>query len=187
MLDTLDAFDTIGLTLSASDGKIVGRTTLQKLIYFETVTIQEIRLDEPYIAYFYGPFNRDVADSLGQMVFYDILDEYKVRTGHQGYAYRVTPKGSKIINRLEDRFGSTLDKMRKLIETCKKYCGLDPNSLSFAAKIHYMLESHNATGKSLAEDDLVRTGKSLGWNISKSEIQDGSKLLEQLELVKIQR
>ena len=60
----VDAFDTVGLTLAANNKEIVGRTTLQKLIYFETVKISEIRLAEPYIAYFYGPFNRDVANSL---------------------------------------------------------------------------------------------------------------------------
>jgi len=182
VLGMQDAFDIIGLTLAANGGEIVGRTTLQKLIYFETVKIPSVSLPEPYFAYFYGPFNRAVANSLERMVFYDILDER--RAGSGGYAYKVSEKGATIVDRLQGRFAQTFGRIMSLVETCDKYCRLDQNSLSFAAKVHYMLDSQKAT---LSEDELVRLGKSFGWKISKSDIMDGSELLEQLGLVKIRR
>ena len=183
----VDAFDTIGLTLAANDKEIAGRTTLQKLIYFETVMIPEISLAEPYVAYFYGPFNSDVANSLEQMVFYGILDEHRIGINHGSYVYKVAPKGTKIVNRLENELRQTFAKVKELVDLCDKYCKLAPNPLSFAAKVHYMLASQTAIKKPLPEDELVQLGKSFGWKISKSDIKNGSELLEQLELVKIQR
>ena len=186
-MKTLGAFDTIGLTLTANGGEIAGRTTLQKLIYFETVKIPEISPAGPYFAYFYGPFNRDVANSLERMVFYDILDERMTGTNHTSYVYKVSTKGTKIINKLADEFRQTLAKIKELIGTCDKCCGLDQNSLSFAAKVHYMRDTQKTIGRSLSRDEIVRLGKSFGWKISKSDIEKGSELLEQLKLVKIRK
>ena len=183
----VDAFDTIGLTLAANNNEIIGRTTLQKLIYFETVKIPEIELTEPYIAYFYGPFNRDVANSLEQMVFYDILDEHRSEKNHGSYVYKVTPKRTKSVDDLKSRFKPTFTKIKDLVGVCDEYCSLDPNSLSFAAKVHYMLDSQKTIRKPLSEDELVRIGKSFDWKISKSDIRKGYELLEHLKLVKIQR
>ena len=186
-MKVLSAFDIIGLTLAANDREIAGRTTLQKLIYFETVKIQEINLTEPYFAYFYGPFNRGVANSLERMVFYDMLEENRTKINRGIYVYKVSSKGIKIVDRLENEFKQIFDKIVNLVGICNEYCGLDPNSLSFAAKVHYMLESQRTIKKSLSEGELVRIGKSFGWKITQSDIKDGSQLLEKLELVKIQR
>lgn len=186
--NSVDAFDAIGLTLAANNKEIVGRTTLQKLIYFETVAIpKEIKLDEPYIAYFYGPFNRDVANSLEQMVFYDILDERRTRIDRGSYVYKVTPKGNQMIDRLESKFKQTFERIKDLVNTCDKYCKLDPNSLSFAAKVHYMFYSQKPKIKPMSEDDFVKMGESFDWQISKSNIKNGSELLERLKLVTILR
>lgn len=186
--NSVDAFDIIGLTLAANDKKIIGSTTLQKLIYFETITIpNEIKLDEPYIAYFYGPFNRDVARSLEQMVFYDILDERRIGIDCKSYVYTVTQKGTQTIDRLESKFKQTLERIKELIYTCDKYCKLEPKSLSFAAKVHYMFHSQKSEIKTMSENDFVQMGKSFDWQISKSDIKNGFELLEKLKLVNIQR
>ena len=183
----MGTFDIIGLTLAANGGEIAGSTTLQKLIYFETVEIPEVKLTEPYFAYFYGPFNRDVANSLGRMIFYDLLDEHGIEASRGRYVYKVTTKGNKIVKRLENEFKQTFDKIRDLVNTCNEYCKLNPNSLSFAAKVHYMLNSQKTIKKSLLEDELVQLGKSFGWKITKSEIKKGSDLLGHLKHVKIQQ
>lgn len=183
----MDAFDTICLTLAANNKEIAGRTTLQKLIYFETVTMPEISLREPYIAYFYGPFNRDVARSLEQMVFYDIFDERRAGIDHGSYVYKVTEKGDKTVNALKNGHKKTFDKIEKLVGVCKKYCNLDPNPLSFAAKVHYMLDAQKDARKTLSDGELVQMGDSIGWKLSRSDIETGSGLLENLNLVKIRR
>ena len=187
MNNPVDAFGAIGLTLAANKREIIGRTTLQKLIYFETVAFpNEIKLAEPYIAYFYGPFSRDVAKSLEQMVYYDILDERRAQIDHKSYVYKVTQKGTQTMDKLESEFKQTLKKIKDLVDTCDKCCKLAPNSLSFAAKVHYM-HSQKPKIKPMSEDDLVNMGKSFDWQISKSDIKNGSELLECLNFVKIRR
>ncbi len=186
MLGPVEAFDAIGLTLAANDDEIVGRTTMQKLIYFETVKIPEIKLAEPYTPYYYGPFNKDIAMSLEQMVVFDILEERRTRYGYGSYVYKVAEKGIPIIEKLLNNFEKTFTKIEKLVDTCYEYCKLDPNSLSFAAKVHYMLNTQK-TKKKTSRDELMKLGKSLQWNISRSDINDGAELLEQLHLVKINR
>ncbi len=99
MQGAVDVYDTIALTISANDDQIVGRTTLQKLVYFEKVKFPEIQVG-PYTAYFYGPFSRDVAKSLENMVILDMLDERRIRHVHSSYQYIVTQKGIPTINRL---------------------------------------------------------------------------------------
>lgn len=180
----LNAFDIIGLTLAANDKEIEGRTTLQKLIYFETVKISEINLAEPYVAYFYGPFNRGVAKSLERMVLYGILDEHRNGVNRGSYVYKVNPKGTKIIERLKNEFEQPFKEIKDLVDICKEYCNLEPNPLSFAAKVHYMLDTQKTA---LHEDKLVEMGKSFGWKISKADIRDGAELLERLEFVTIHR
>jgi len=181
----LDVYDTIGLTLASNDDLIVGRTTIQKLIYFETVKIPEIRI-EPYTAYFYGPFNRQVAEALEFMVVSDILEEKKVRSFNSGYQYKVTDKGRPIIQNLTKKLESSYFKIEEIVTNCNEFCQLRSNPLSFAAKVHYMLRStRNKKGISLTEAKDI--GKTLGWDISKSEIEEGAQLLEYLNLVKIQK
>jgi len=185
-LQVVDVFDTVGLTLASNDDRIEGRTTLQKLIYFETVKIPEIQLKEPYFAYFYGPFNKDVAKSVEQMVVFDILEEHRTRNNHGSYVYKVSDKGIPVVNKLVKKFGKTFDKIEDIVNTCNEYCGLDPNPLSFAAKVHFMMSSQKSK-KTITNNELVKTGKSLDWKLSKSDIKKGAELLDQLDLVKINR
>lgn len=180
----LDAYDTIGLTLASRDDEIVGRTTIQKLIYFETVKIPQIKLREPYFAYFYGPFNKDVARSLEQMVVFDVLEERRIRGFHSSYLYKVTERGTPIIDKLLKKFEKTFVKIENLVNTCYEHCRLDPNVLSFAAKVHYMLQSQKSK-KIITQQELMELGKSLKWNLSKGDIKEGTELLDQLDLVKI--
>ena len=78
----------------------------------------------------------------------------------------------------------TFIKIEDIVNTCEKYCGLDPNPLSFAAKVHFMMNSQKSE-KTLTQNELIKLGNSLGWNLSKSDIRDGAELLNQLNLVKI--
>ncbi len=177
-MNHLDAFDAICLTLSANNGEITGRTVLQKLIYFETIKISEIKLSEPYFAYFYGPFNKSVANSLGRMVFYGILSEDRVKSG---YTYKIAPKGEEIVKKTTLEFAIIFKSVKSLVKTCKQHCNLDPDSMSFAAKLHYMQKSQEITKYS--ESELVALGDTFGWEISKNNMKKGFDLLRQLNLV----
>ena len=77
-----------------------------------------------------------------------------------------------------------IDKIEDIVNTCNEYCGLDPNPLSFAAKVHFMMNSPKSK-KTMTNNELMKLGSSLGWKLSKSDIKDGAELLNQLNLVKI--
>lgn len=185
MRNLLDAYDTIGLTITANDDEIVGRTTLQKLIYFVDVKIPEIRL-EPYFAYYYGPFNRQVAKELERMVVFELLEERRAGDNFGSYLYRVTNKGIPVINNLRRKFRRTLTKIENIVDQCQTFCKLDPNSLSFASKVHFMVANRKAQ-QSLTYDNLTDMSIKFGWKISKSDVEQGAELLQQLNLVKIRR
>ena len=180
----LDVYDTICLTISANDDEIVGRTTLQKLIYFAKVKIPEIHLVQPYTAYFYGPFNREVAIGLEKMVALDFLEERRIRYIHASYSYRVSEKGIPKITRLRKKFGKTFTKIESIVDQCYTFCKLNPYPLSFAAKVHFMLEKNN---KGITYENLAKMAKGFGWEISQSDVKSGTELLQQLNLVKILR
>ncbi len=181
----LDVYDTICLTLAANDDQLRGRTTIQKLIYFELEKIPEIHI-EPHIAYFYGPFNRQVAQGLETLVHLDVLDEKRLQNGDSSYQYTITKKGIPVIKNLIEENKQTYEKIEKIVQTCFDYCKLNPNPLSFAAKVHYMLSKRECQ-KGMTEDEAIQMAKSFGWKITEKDVKLGAELLEKLKLVKIRR
>ena len=178
----LDAYDTICLTLKANDGKIKGRTVIQKLIYFEMQKIPELDI-EPHIAYFYGPFNRQVAQGLETLVHLDVLSERQLRK-ENFYEYAILDKGISAIEQLIKDNKNTYETIKSIIQTCREYCRLKPNPLSLAAKTHYMLTKRECE-RGMTKEELAGMARDFGWNITEKDVKSGADLLQQLGLVKI--
>jgi uncharacterized protein YwgA len=180
----LDAIDTIALTIAANDNRISGRTVVQKIIYFNKVKIPEINIT-PYVAYYYGPFNREIALGLEKMVVIDYLQETKIQGYHDRYLYQITDAAIPMVEKLKKTSKSAFQKIKSIVDQCDDFCNLNPNTLSVAAKIHYMLVTNKKSkecGMSLS--DAVNIAKKFGWDISKKEVENGAELLEQLQFVK---
>ena len=181
---TLDAIDTIALTLAANDNQISGRTVIQKVIYFNKVKIPEIHVT-PYVAYYYGPFNREIALGLEKMVVMGYIQERKIHGYHDGYQYQITDAAMPMVEKLKKTSRSAFQKIKSIVDQCNDFCNLNPNTLSVAAKMHYMLVTNKKTkvcGMSLLE--AVKMAKKFGWNISRKEVENGAELLEKLQFVK---
>lgn len=144
----------------------------------------EIKLSEPYIAYFYGPFNKEVAKSLEKMVVFNMLEERTITGKHEGYLYKVSDKGIPMVDKLLKDFKHSFVKIEELVNTCYEHCKLDPNILSFAAKTHYILYSDKRI-KKMNYNNLVEIANKFGWKVSKSDIRQGADLLEKLKLVQL--
>ena len=181
----VDVYDTICLTLAANDSQINGRTVLQKLIYFEMAKIPEIDI-ESHIAYFYGPFNRQVAQGLETLVHLDVLNERRSKKGNFAYEYSILERGQPATEDLKTENKKVFEKIKNIVQICKDYCKLNPNPLSFAAKVHYMLSQRDCK-KGVTENDAIEMAKSFGWDITDEDVKSGAELLEKLELVKIRR
>lgn len=178
----LDAYDIICLTLLANGGQISGRTVLQKLIYFEMQKIPKLGI-RPHIAYFYGPFNQQVAEGLETLVHLNILNERQLRGS---YEYAILNKDTPIVNQLIADNKKTYEKIKNIVQICREYCNLRSNPLSFAAKTHYMLTKSKCK-KGMTKKEVVSMAEKFGWHITEKDIRSGANLLQQLGLVKIKQ
>ncbi len=102
MSKILDVYDTIGLIISANNDEIIGRTTIQKLVYLSKEKMPQIHIS-PFFAYYYGPFNREVALALEKLVTLDFLQEKRC-SGYftEGYSYTLTQKGKNFVEKQKE-------------------------------------------------------------------------------------
>ena len=180
---TLSNLDTICLTLAANDNEIKGRTTIQKLIYFEMQKIDEIDI-APHIPYYYGPFSSEVMAGLESLVYINVLSEKRLSTTF--YAYKVEEKGIPVIEKLKKENKKTYEKIEKIVQICKNCCSLKQNPLSIAAKVHYIV-SGGKNKKTMTDNEVIKMSKDFGWDITEKDIESGVNLLEELGLVRIKQ
>ena len=116
------------------------------------------------------------------MVSYSFLYEASTPGDRFGeYTYGLTKDGWTIAKSAEEKYKDTFEKVAKIVRTCKNFCGLKAMPLSYASKIHYLLDSHES---GMSFSDAVEHARQLGWDISENEVEQGTKLLGRLELVK---
>ncbi len=181
----LDVYDTICLTLAANDHQIQGRTTIQKLICFEMEKIPKIEI-EPHIAYFYGPFNKQVARGLETLVNLDIINKKRFYQSDSAYEYTIQENRISLTEKLINENEIAYKKIKDIVQSCQKYCQLDHNLLSLAAKVHYMISKRECK-KGITENKAIEMTEKFGWKITKKDVKSGIGLLEKLNLVKIRR
>ncbi len=179
----LDAFDAIALTIHANDNKIISKTTVQKLIYFHTVTIPNLDISS-YIPHFYGPFNREVSTALEDMSEFSYIDQNIISGYYETYSYKLTDNGIKYAESAKQKYSDKFETISKTLQICKEYCKLEPSSLSYAAKAHYILtNSGDKFQDKYSIDDVKTIAKDFDWNISEDDTVTGLKLLQNLSLV----
>lgn len=182
MTPGLDEYDAICLTLEANGGRIIERAVIHRLIYFE---MQKAKMSiEPHVAYFYGPFNRQVAHGLEILVHLNILSER--RLGNNSYEYAITDRNISRIKLLAEDGGKTYKTIEKIVQTCRECCDLRPDALSFAAKTHHTL-SRRGRKKGITRNEAVGMAGRLGWKIAEADVGAGADLLQRLGLAKINR
>lgn len=180
----VDIYDTIYSVLVANDGKVRGRTVIQKLVYLSSQKIPELDVPE-YVAHYYGPFSPGLGWALETMVSYSFL--YETSTPgvmYEGYTYSLTDDGQEIAKKSKEEHKETFDKVVKIVNTCKNFCGLKSTPLSYASKIHYLTCSHGSSD-GISFSEAVDYARKLGWKVSKDNVEQGAQLLEKLELGKV--
>ncbi len=182
--DSLDVYDTIAITIASNDGEIVGRTAIQKLVYFNTLKIPSIIISS-YYHHFYGPYNHEVASALEEMVAFSYLEE-KPFLGYTnvGYSYVLTNQGTTIANTIKKKFPTEFETISKTVQICNEFCSLKSAPLSYAAKAYYILR--NTKGRKQGKYgavDVERVAQNFDWEILKEDAQTGIELLEKLGLV----
>jgi uncharacterized protein YwgA len=169
--------DGILLVLKACGPNPVGRTALQKLMYFAS------RLgvvDVEFVAHYYGPYSQDVANEVASLVDLDFLDEYSgvvYTSGNTGYSYRLTDEGRQV---MPDANGHK-EAIERIVSSAILHFSLNPQLLATAAKVHFILAE---SGAPLMPQTIRQRAGKLGWDIDEQGIVKVIDYLRDLGLVK---
>lgn len=178
-----DVYDAIALTLHANDDGLSNRTTLQKLIYFETQLKSKPLKNIQYRNHFYGPFSYQVASALDEMVAFSYLSErVSSKYNHDSYHYELTESGMKYACHAETKFHDQFETISDVVKICKEHCSLQATPLSYSAKAHYILA--NGGKDKYTIEDVRETAKKFEWKISADDVKNGLELLGKLNLAK---
>ncbi len=75
------------------------------------------------------------------------------------YKYTLTEDGKAIANRAAHNYPNLHEKISQVVDECKRIADLDPEILSTAAKVNYIVKRE----KSSSYRDISRSAKNLGW------------------------
>lgn len=179
-------FDAILATIKVAGGSITGRTTIQKLVYFENISKL---VDTKYRPHYYGPYSAEVAGAIQELIDLNFLKEeietaetagFLVPDDWKRYRYTLTSDGNKVVEQINQKNKAEFNRISNLVRTCKQTVNLDANMLSWAAKVHYILSSQ---GKTMTLDEIQNTAESFGWKLPQPQIE-AIELLKQLYFVK---
>ena len=124
-----------------------------------------------------------IADALESLVSADFVGEEKNITsqGRVVYLYQLMEDGKILAEEMKNKYPEIYRKVKTLIDKCWDYIRLDPEILSWMAKVHYLLKSK---GKPMSIEEVEETGKRIGWELSEANVKAAIKLLEALGYVK---
>ena len=174
------------MVIDAAGGTIANRTTIQKIIYFGTVKTAVKALYRPH---YYGPYSADVAGALQTITSCHFVDEVMDTSENKKqnetfewkrYSYSLNEEGKKVKEYLKEKSPKDFDEIQKIVSICKKTARLDPNVLSWAAKVHYILRQEH---RQMTYDEIIDIAEALNWKLDKIQIDTGVHLLQDLSLV----
>lgn len=176
----LELIDAIVAVIGKVGGDGLGRTAIQKLVYF----LREKKIvDAEYYAYFYGPYSAEVKGSLSSLVAYGFVDEKMELTpdNQRIYKYTLTKDGEDLLHkRIEKQAENQVERIEKVVNAAKEYSpGLGAVDLSVPAKTHFVLSEKNF----MTVNDIEITAGKLGWKVERRQIKKSVRLLENLGLV----
>jgi uncharacterized protein YwgA len=167
--------DGILLVVKACGSNPVGRTALQKLMYFASKLGV---VEAEFSAHYYGPYSQQVANEVASLVDLDFLDEcsgFMYASGNTGYSYRLTDDGQKV---LTDANGHKAA-IEKVVSFAVSHFALNPQLLATAAKVHFILEK---SGEPLVPQKIREKAGHLGWDIDEQGIVKVIDYLKELGL-----
>ena len=108
-------------------GRVYGRTFIQKLFFLiENELLTDLDLN--YIKYHYGPFSRDLRDSLNILVEQNLVSvSINMSNGNIGYCYQLTPKGEEALKNIKTSMDEKT--FKKLQDFCSEYKRYSPSEL----------------------------------------------------------
>lgn len=180
----MDYLDAVLTTIGEAQDENVGRTALQKLIYFAS---QKEIVEDTYFPHYYGPYSEEVQRTIMSLISRNLareeLESGKVHStwpfDFKRYIYTPTEDGKQVLRIIEEEYPSQYKELSEIIETSKKVTGLSFLVLSYAAKVHYILRRKelpmNAT-------EIQMEAKNLGWKLTDVQMEKAVELLQRIGL-----
>lgn len=168
------------MILDAEVEPIEGRTVLQKLAYFTSI---KAKADMDFFAHFYGPYSHTLAAKLDDLVASDFVMEKGRRTtrNRMMYSYYLTDDGQIVGNSIRKRHPKDFVIAKRVTRKCKRLVHNNISVLSWAAKVHYILDQ---TEKPMTYDKAVELGRWFGWKLPEKQVDSAINLLLSLRLIK---
>lgn len=175
------------LTLDAFDGKIGGKTLLQKRLYFMSQFLGE---DWGYHAHFYGPYSDVVASELVTLKVQGLVDEAANSFGVQSssgfervrYDYALSDAGKEAVQWLKAEYPDETVRIQDAARRVVAPGTLDYMDLSIAAKAYFILKT--AEGQPVTTADIAAKAKQFAWDVTPPQIGEACRFLEALHLVR---
>jgi len=183
---TIGPIEAAMMAIDAADGRIAGRTTLQKILYFGMI---KNTVNATYRPHYYGPYSADVAGALQTITSCHFVDEAMDTSENKKpnesfewkrYTYALNDEGKEVTRYLKEGSPKEYEEIKKIVTICKTTARLDPNILSWAAKVHYILRQEN---RQMTHDEISNVAESLNWKLGKPQIDSGTNLLKELSLI----
>lgn len=153
----------------------VGRTALQKLLYFAS----ELKVVKTgFKPHYYGPFSEKVAAELSDLSSLGFIEERiaAFSSGNTGYVYRITSDGKDVIEGDEEE----KEKLWEITDTAIRCFSLAQGLLATAAKVNYVLKTN---GKPMTHKAIRSEASELGWEVSPGDIEKVMDFLSKLDLI----
>lgn len=161
----------------------IGRTAIQKLVYFASQK-GIVEDEDTYFPHYYGPYSKETARALSTAVSIDFVQENSEKFPDfdgKRYVYEVTESGKKLCSALEKEQGEDWGKLGQIVETCRKTANLNMQIMACAAKVHCIIKQENAP---MTSDEIRRVASDLRWELTEDDIDRAVDLLVELKLAK---
>ena len=184
----MKTYDFVHLVLHAADGKIDGRTKLQKMVYFAGV-MADCEKQLGYHAHFYGPYSSKVAAAVTELRSLGFLEQSVAGGGtidNRGfevarYDYSLTEDGKEIAEEKTLEHPRRWKQIKKAVKKLQQE-PIDYMKLSIAAKAHYLARKSGNSGSDSTHEELSKKARRLGWDVSDSDVRKAVEWLENVGL-----
>jgi uncharacterized protein YwgA len=182
----LEISDAILVAVKEAGDNVLGRTSIQKLIYFLSIFG---KVDVKYLPHYYGPYSADVAGSIQMLSSIDFLDEkvetqqstgYSVPENWRRYLYSISEDGEQIIAQLKESNEKEYNEISRIISQFETV-NYNPEVLSWAAKVNYIISKK---GASMTPEAIINTAGSFGWKLTEEQVDSAIEILKNLNLCK---
>jgi uncharacterized protein YwgA len=162
---------------------LVGRTLLQKKIYFASFLVKD---DLSFKPHYYGPFSQEVADATDSLVSNRFIEEQvevfpdrNMFGERRRHSYKITDDGSELLRSISGQ--PDVRRWREALNRINSQpVATDFNLLSTAAKVVTILTDIRE-GKT---SEIREKAQQYGWNLTNEQINSVAEFLESLGLTR---